>query len=92
MMILTALLGFVLIGIFTIISDINHTTESGEIFYGFVNKKLEEVVKNEVENRIDEIEYDLSILYDDEYKTIKNKIAIISQYLLSDDILKIVDL
>lgn len=88
-MIISIILGFFLLIAYMLLSDINYTDKSLERFDHFVRNEMRDIVRNEVLNRIDEIEYDLSMLHKEQNKIIKGKIEMIAQMLLSSDIAKI---
>ncbi|WFD10226.1 cache domain-containing protein [Tepidibacter hydrothermalis] len=88
-MIIAIVLGFFLLAVYMLLSDINHTNKSVKRFDHFVRNEMRDIVRNEVLNRIDEIEYDLSMLHKEQNKIIKGKIEMIAHMLLSSDTAKI---
>lgn len=88
-MIVAISIGFFLITAYMVLSDINHTNKTVKRFDYFVRNQMKEVARNEVLDRIDEIEYDLSILRKEQNKIIKNKIEIIGQILEGSNLVKI---
>ncbi|MFT6985152.1 MAG: diguanylate cyclase (GGDEF)-like protein [Psychromonas sp.] len=90
------LISIYIIGLFIILfsmfmSDLQHTTLSASRFESYVKKHKMADIKNEVENRIDEINYDLNNLLLIQKRTIKNKINSIEKLLLYSDIPAIED-
>ncbi|WBW96438.1 cache domain-containing protein [Oceanirhabdus sp. W0125-5] len=88
-MIIAIILGFLIITAYMVLSDINHTNKAVFYFDNFVRNERYDIVRNEVLNRIDEIEYDLSILHEEEKKLIKSKIDMIGNTLAGSALLKI---
>lgn len=91
-MIIVIVLGFFLVTLYMLLSDINHTNKSLERFDYFVRNQMRDIVRNEVLNRIDEIEYDLSMLHKKQNKVIKDKVQMMTQILLSSNIAEINDM
>ncbi|MBI9013753.1 MAG: cache domain-containing protein [Clostridiales bacterium] len=86
MMILAIIIGFSVIVVFIFSSDIEHTKGSSKRFDKYVRNRMESIVESEVNNRIDEIEYSLTKIDEDERALISNKINILEGILLNSDL------
>ncbi len=90
-MIVTIVLGFSLITAFLILFNINNIEKSVDEFDYFVRNKMNNIVRDEVLNRIDEIEYDLSMINEQQKKITKDKISNINKILLNSELVDITD-
>ncbi len=81
--------GLLLILFLMAYSDFKHTGVSASRFESFVISEKMDDIKNEVENRIDEINYDLNSLQSSQNITIRKKILALEGLLLSDNLVDI---
>ena len=82
-------IGFVFIVFFLMLSDLNHTIESRERFELLIQNEMKKDVRNEVKSRIDEIQYDLNNLTQEERNINYENVHMVKELLLNQDILNI---
>lgn len=92
LLVASLIIGFAVIEIFFAVSDSNHNSESTEKFGIFVREKMESILQNEVTNRVDEIQYDLSILNEEQMKVITEKISRVSDLMTTSETAEIGDM
>lgn len=85
-LILTVIVSLLSVSVFMIVSDISHTSELGNRFDKYVRYEMKTIVQTEVESRIDEIEYDISVLIEDSKSDLRTKISIFEKVLLNSPI------
>jgi len=85
-------LAFVMIVVYIYLSGIHHSDEINNRFDDFVNDKMRNVVKSEVLNRIDEIDYELLEINEEENHRIEARVRRMRELLLSADLLAIKDM
>lgn len=91
LLIIFILIGFLGIAYLAVTAAFVHTVDSADSFKSYVIQTVKKSIKLEVENRINEIEYDMNIIHDTNKNYIKNRIAFLTESLLITDTLNITD-
>lgn len=81
--ILAFLIGFSVVAVFIAVSGMQNVKSSSKHFSSFFFEDRKADVKNEVLNRIDEIDYELENLMDEEKRVIYSKVHIMKRMLLN---------